>query len=264
MIPTPLDHLLAFLLVGFIPLWGLWDKKRLLAGLRLGSGDARVRAYLRIILVSWALTLAMLALWFSSGRGIYALGLAFEPNLRALIGAAFAVIASGLLVLQMVMVQKSPEKLDQVLGQLESVESVLPHNARELRTFGWVSITAGICEELLYRGYLIAYFATFANVWLAMLIAAVAFGVAHAYQGPIGILKTGAVGLIMGTLYLVSGSIWGPMLVHAVVDITSGRIAHCALHRKAVAEFEAAKIEREQAQREAISGGEAGNVPDLS
>jgi uncharacterized protein len=254
---TPLDHLLAFLLVGFIPLWGLWDKKRLLAGLRLGSGDARVRAYLRIIFVSWALTFGMLALWLGSGRDVYALGLAFTPNLRALIGAGVAILASGLLVLQMVAVQKSPEKLDQVLGQLESVESVLPHNARELRTFGWVSITAGICEELLYRGYLIAYFATFTNVWAAMGLAALAFGIAHAYQGPIGVLKTGAVGLIMGTLYVLSGSIWGPMLVHAVVDITSGRIAHCALHRKAVADFEAAKIEREQAQREATSGGEA-------
>lgn len=263
MTPTILDHLLAFLLVGFIPLWGVWDKKRLLAGLRLGSGDARVRAYQRIIVVSWVLAFGMLAIWFSNGRGVYALGLAFEPNLRALIGAAVAVLASGLLVLQMVTVQKSPEKLDEVLGQLESVESVLPHNARELRTFGWVSITAGICEELLYRGYLIAYFAAFTNEWAAMGIAALAFGIAHAYQGPIGILKTGVVGLIMGTLYVLSGSIWGPMLVHAVVDITSGRIAHCALHRKAVAEFEAAKIEREQEQREATSGGEAGSMGNL-
>ena len=102
------------------------------------------------------------------------------------------------------------------------------------------------------------------NVWAAMVVGAVAFGIAHAYQGPIGILKTGVVGLIMGTLYLLSGSIWGPMLVHAVVDITSGRIAHCALHRKAVAEFEAVKIEREQQQREAMSGGEAGGRSDLT
>jgi len=261
---TPLDHLLAFLLVGFIPLWGLWDKQRLLAGLRLGKGEARVKAYQRIMLVSWGLTVGMLAIWFANDRGLYALGVAFHPDLRGLIGAAVAVLVCGLLVLQMVTVQKNPQKLDEVLGQLESVESVLPHNARELRTFGWVSITAGICEELLYRGYLIAYFATFAHPWAAMGLAALAFGVAHAYQGPMGILKTGVVGVIMGTLYLLSGSIWGPMLVHAVVDITSGRIAHCALHRKAVAEFEAAKIEREEAQREATSGGEAGEMPDLT
>jgi uncharacterized protein len=255
---TPLDHLLAFLLVGFIPLWGIWDKKRLLAGLRLGSGDARVRAYRRIALVSWALTFGMLAIWLSAGRDLRSLGLAFDPGPRALIGAAVAVLLSGLLVLQMIVVQRSPEKLDQVLEQLESVESVLPHNARELRAFGWLSITAGVCEELLYRGYLIAYFTAFVDWWPAAGLAAIAFALAHAYQGATGVLKTGAVGVIMGTLYLLSGSIWGPMLLHAMVDITSGRIAHCALHRKAVAEFEAAAAERAaRAEREGTSGEEA-------
>jgi uncharacterized protein len=258
---TPFDHLLAFLLVGFIPLWGLWDKKRLLAGLRLGSGDARVRAYRRIALVSWALTFAMLAIWLAAGRDLRSIGLAFDPGPRALIGAAVAVLVSGLLVLQMIMVQRSPEKLDQVLVQLESVESVLPHNARELRAFGWLSISAGVCEELLYRGYLIAYFTAFVSVWPAAGLAAVAFALAHAYQGTSGVIKTGAVGVIMGTLYLLSGSIWGPMLLHAIVDITSGRIAHCALHRKAVAEFEAMAAERATRER---TSGETGSVPDLS
>ena len=260
---TPLDHLLAFLLVGFIPLWGIWDKKRLLAGLRLGSGDARVRAYRRIASVSWFLTFAMLAIWFSAGRDLRGLGLEFDPGPRALIGATIAVIASGLLVLQMVVVQRSPEKLDAVLGQLESVESILPHNARELRIFGWLSLTAGICEELLYRGFLIAYFSSIVSPWPAAGLAAAAFALAHAYQGVTGVLKTGAVGAIMGALYVFSGSVWGPILLHAVVDITSGRIAHCALHRKAVADFEAAAAERAE-RREATSGGEAGDVADLS
>jgi membrane protease YdiL (CAAX protease family) len=190
------------------------------------------------------------------------LGLAFEPGPRALIGAAVAVAASGLLVLQMVVVQRSPEKLDAVLSQLEQVESVLPHNARELRAFGWLSISAGVCEELLYRAYLIAYFWTFVGIWPAAGLAAVAFAIAHAYQGVTGVIKTGVVGVIMGVLYLLSGSIWGPMLLHAMVDITSGRIAHCALHRKAVREFEEAKAEREE--RDGTSGGEDGSVPDLT
>lgn len=253
---TPLDHVLAFLLVGFIPLWGLWDKKRLLAGLRLGSGDARVRAYRRIAAVSWFLTFTMLAIWVGFGRDLRSLGLAFDPGPRALIGAVVAVLASGLLVLQMIVVQRSPEKLGQVLEQLEPVESVLPHNARELRAFGWLSITAGICEELLYRGYLIAYFASMVSLWPAAGLAAAAFALAHAYQGGAGVIKTGAVGAIMGALYLLSGSIWGAMLLHAIVDITSGRIAHCALHRKAVAEFEAAK-----AAREGTSGSDVRDLP---
>jgi membrane protease YdiL (CAAX protease family) len=226
---TPFDHILAFLLVAFIPLWGLRDKRRLLAGLRLGSGDARVRAYRRIAAVSWLLLLGMLAIWLSAGRDLRMLGLAFEPGPRALIGAAVAVAASGLLVLQMVVVQRSPEKLDAVLTSSSRSSRCFPTTlASCARSAGSRSRREFARSSSIARN-LIAYFWTFVGIWPAAGLAAVAFGIAHAYQGVTGMIKTGVVGVIMGVLYLLSGSIWGPMLLHAMVDITSGgsRTARC-------------------------------------
>ena len=53
----------------------------------------------------------------------------------------------------------------------------------EMRRFTWLGITAGIVEELIFRGYLVWYFSSFVPLWAAIVITAVAFGIGHAYQG---------------------------------------------------------------------------------
>ena len=59
-----------------------------------------------------------------------------------------------------------------------------------------------------------------------MLGDSVVFGFAHAYQGPAGIPRTAAVGGTFALLYGLTGSLWAPVVAHAVMDITSGRIAY--------------------------------------
>jgi membrane protease YdiL (CAAX protease family) len=50
-----------------------------------------------------------------------------------------------------------------------------------------VAITAGICEEFFYRGWLIALFGHyfFSSVWVGWFLSSICFGIAHAYQGPL-------------------------------------------------------------------------------
>ena len=65
--------------------------------------------------------------------------------------------------------------------------------------------------------------------WIALVSTSLVFGLGHAYQGPGGVLRTGVVGLVMGLLVLSTGSLLPAMLVHAVLDITSGRILSAAV-----------------------------------
>ena len=70
----------------------------------------------------------------------------------------------------------------------------------------------------------------------AALLSSLAFGLGHAYQGPKGTLQTGLFGLAMAGLYLLTGSIWLSMVLHAVIDMVSGGIgregiAACEVHR---------------------------------
>jgi hypothetical protein len=110
---------------------------------------------------------------------------------------------------------------------------MLPHDARELRWFSAVAITAGICEELLYRGYLIWYLQHWLPLAAAVVLAAVIFGVGHFYQGPRGMIQTAVVGAFMAAVYLVTGSIFASMALHALMDLYSGRVTFKAYQHTA-------------------------------
>ena len=53
-----------------------------------------------------------------------------------------------------------------------------------------------------------------------------AFGLAHSYQGAIGTLRTGLAGLAFGIFYVVTGSIWLPIIAHVALDALQGATVH--------------------------------------
>jgi membrane protease YdiL (CAAX protease family) len=111
---------------------------------------------------------------------------------------------------------------DVTVAALKRLDFFLPATGEERRWFAVVSITAGICEEILYRGFLIRYLSDgpwHVSLVLALLISSVFFGLAHGYQGVSGIVSTGCVGAFMAIVFFVSGNLWLPMIVHAFLDL---------------------------------------------
>jgi hypothetical protein len=92
----------------------------------------------------------------------------------------------------------------------------------EKRMFTAFAVTAGITEELLFRSFGFAYVLWLAPSWsrsTAALVTAVVFGLVHRYQGIKGILATALVGWILAELYIETGSIVAPIVVHSVMDL---------------------------------------------
>lgn len=86
-----------------------------------------------------------------------------------------------------------------------------------------MAVSAGICEELLYRGWLLHLIgASTDSVWIGLLLSSVAFGLGHAYQGPQGILSTGFVGLVLGLIFVLVGSLITVQILHAFINLSSG------------------------------------------
>ncbi|MBX9718679.1 MAG: CPBP family intramembrane metalloprotease [Microbacteriaceae bacterium] len=100
------------------------------------------------------------------------------------------------------------------------IATLLPRNRPELRWGAALSVNAGVVEEALFRLALPALLVVVTGEPVsAFLLAALVFGALHAYQGWVGVLATGVVGLLFTALYVVSGSIGLAMLVHALFDL---------------------------------------------
>jgi Type II CAAX prenyl endopeptidase Rce1-like len=105
-------------------------------------------------------------------------------------------------------------------------DRVVAASAAEMRVFAGVGVTAGICEELLYRGFVLWYLSALLPRGWAIVAAVAIFGIGHAYQGVRGVLLTAMVGGIAMAVYLWTGSLIAPIVMHATVDLANGFIAY--------------------------------------
>jgi membrane protease YdiL (CAAX protease family) len=96
-----------------------------------------------------------------------------------------------------------------------------------------VSASAGICEELLYRGWMVNFlWAETGSVWAAGAISSIVFGIGHAYQGIKAILRTIFVGIQLVVLFVLVKSLIPGQVLHAGVDILTGVAAFVILRRR--------------------------------
>jgi uncharacterized protein len=93
-----------------------------------------------------------------------------------------------------------------------------------------LSVTAGVCEEILYRGWLVQLFlAGVGSIWLAVPAAAALFGVAHCYEGRRGMAVSAIGGVALGALFVLTGSLLPGQVLHALMDVASGIMGKLAI-----------------------------------
>ena len=226
------DHALAVVLAIFFPLRAAtFGYRRLVTAPPERVAAVRRSLYLQAIAIQWTLALAALAVWLASRRDFVTLGL--EPRAGAGTAIGLAVAAAFGVALWRIRAgaRRSADALDAYRQKLHHLERMLPRDPGELRLFFGVAVTAGICEELLYRGYLIWYVASWLGIGPAIAVTSAIFGLGHAYQGWKGVVATGVVGAVMAGVYLASGSLWPAMAIHALTDVHAGALAHAALSR---------------------------------
>jgi len=228
-----IDHIVFVLLAVVFPIWDFFWLRKRAARILAGETELRMKLYHRTIGQEWVMAVALLGLWFALGRDAGAIGLVLQGGAWAWAGYGLAVVACALIGLQAWSIIRSPEKGAALLAEFSSLSFLFPHTLKERRTFDAVSVTAGICEEVIYRGFMIAYLMALfgAPFWVAGLVSSIVFGLAHSYQGPAGIPRTAAAGGVMALLYGLTGSLWAPMVAHAVMDVAAGRLTYTAFSK---------------------------------
>lgn len=104
---------------------------------------------------------------------------------------------------------------------------LLPHGSIEMALWVALSISAGICEEALYRGYLQRQFTALTrSVPAGIIISAIAFGAGHSYQGFQKAVVISLLGAMLGILAHWRRSVRPGMIAHVLQDVLGGIVKH--------------------------------------
>jgi uncharacterized protein len=226
--------LLAVYLVVGEPVAG-WVLHRRFEGRLHRHPAARRSFYRRLLVLEWGLAVIAVVVWAAAPDvGPAAVGLRWPVSWPGPVtGAAVVLVLLFLLFSLRAMasgaLRAADERLPRRAGDgrhadpgVHATLALLPRTPGERRLFGVVGVTAGICEEWLYRGFFLAVVSALLGAPpepILVLVAAAAFGLAHAYQGVAGIATTAVLGGVLAMLYLDTGSLLLPVLLHAAIDL---------------------------------------------
>jgi membrane protease YdiL (CAAX protease family) len=222
-----LQSILAFLIVVVWPLVSYFYEGPLLRA--NPTSRQKTGFYLYILLTLWPL--AALAVGIVGAGVLLRAPVAPGPALPVWLHILFGGLVTGFFVLgfwpflQSLRGEKIRARYERAFRRsLAKAPGLLPETSQERRWFAAISITAGVCEEILFRGFLIGFLMRLPvglhlPISVALVLSAVAFGLNHIYQGKTGLISTALGGLAFGGLFLLTGNLLLPMLFHAAADL---------------------------------------------
>jgi len=229
---APWDFLLILLFLAVaVPLRGRQRMKHLLALAQVTSLD-RLTMYATTIGVQWAL--AALVVWRALDRGFSLGDLAIAvPHGRdtAVVTLALVAVIGTVQFFALRRLAQVPAEQRGFTGIL--ARKLLPQNAVESLAFFALAATVGVCEEVVYRGFVFTALAHIAGdaPYVGLVGSAVLFSVAHLYQGRRGMISTFVAGLLFGIARLTTGSIAPAIIAHALADLVAGLAAPRLIRR---------------------------------
>ena len=102
------------------------------------------------------------------------------------------------------------------------LRDLMPRTRQEKAVFAVLSLAAGVCEEVAYRGYAMTALSPLLGSVGALALTSIVFGVLHGYQGWVGTVRTALMGGLLGWGFLAAGSIWPPIIAHTAIDLLAG------------------------------------------
>ena len=186
--------------------------------------------YYHLICGLWGGVLAVLIMSFSAELSLEDIGL---RQIRFNYGFLFSAVTlslGGLLfifsfyqMITLLVSTKHKEAAEKQYGNHVVLSGILPRSKKEKRLFSFLSLSAGVCEEIIFRGFLLyLIYAIFPDIplLLVILITSLLFGISHFYQRLQGVIGTAVFGVFFMCLFLVTDSLILPMLLHFFYDFS--------------------------------------------
>ena len=229
--PMFLDLAFAALFAVAYPAWEYlvaWPRTR--TALATGAAGARLRVYRKVTIIQWTWALLIVALWVAQHRPWTDLGLAMPHGWRLVMSLLLVAVTGVLIGLQARSIRALSTEARRAVGErFARIAVILPHTRAEHRGFRVLAVTAGICEELLYRGFLVWALQPWLTLWGAAGVSAALFGLGHAYQGRADGIRATITGATLGAIALITSSIIPGMVIHTLVDLGGGAAGYALL-----------------------------------
>jgi membrane protease YdiL (CAAX protease family) len=189
---------------------------------------ARVWLWSGSIVLLWTLAAGGLALWMVERRSWTELRLV-APHGWRLLGTIGLLLAVAVFYARPVATIARARRSNKRIKFPENAARRAPHTRAELAWWMALSVSAGICEEFIFRGYLIWVLQPALGLWFAAAASLIVFAAAHAYQGAKGVIAVGVVGGLFTLIVLVFGSLVPAIAMHILGDAGEGLVAWLAL-----------------------------------
>lgn len=176
-------------------------------------------------LILWIGGFLVTANYIMSGKPIEKLGFNWPKMDSLVIGLTAALVIIYLVDTYFSIKEFNREKSE----ESKTMEILLPHTWKEYAHYSFLAISAGICEEVIYRGFLINYLRELlppgsTNIYFAILIPSIIFAISHLYQGWLNVLKIFTISILFGHIYVQSESLLIVIIIHVMVDLISGSV----------------------------------------
>jgi CAAX protease family protein len=218
----PWDFWLIFFALSVLLPWrGRLRVRHLMALANVGGRD-RMRLYVSTILFQWLLT-AIVA-WRAMARGLSREELALTGGFNSSLILLTLVGATLIAVAHWMNLRRMAHSNHPAIAPLRALGARLfPQRATEFVFYILLALTAGVCEEFIFRGFVIgALYRAGLSSFEVVVVSSLMFGVAHLYQGKGGSLGTGILGALFAAVRIAYHSLLPVAVWHAVLDIVAG------------------------------------------
>lgn len=221
------DHVLFFLLAILLPILSILSSFNVSE--TTFDRETKINLYYSNGFFLWIMASIVLTTWNYMDRSFEDLGFRWPilSNQVYILVVLFVFLYAIDLTLQYIFEKNTKRKV----GEWNKNTQFLPSSFNEYKHYSFLAFSAGICEEILFRGFLIHYLVSIFGsgrpaFLFALLVPALLFSAGHLYQGKWAMLKIFFGAIILGLIYLASASLLLVVGLHVAVDLISAIYAY--------------------------------------
>lgn len=218
--PTTTTFLLAIIIGIIYPIYIAFNHKKINENIK-NNGNYRLIDYKQTLIIFWGLTFLVLVNYFFQKQP----EMNFTPSL-SIIHIVLMLVIVAFAYFQYSTTKVSLESAKFVKEKLKDIYHYLPKSKKEFKWFLMLSISAGICEEIIFRLFLFEFLKRTTNFLIAFVLTNFIFSATHIGSGKSNLLSSFFLGLLFSIIYYFTDNIWLAIILHIAIDINAGILGY--------------------------------------